>query len=330
MEFLLNLDARDMEVAMIGAGQIAKFHLQALNAVGIKINNIAASFGSKNVSIFARENQIINIWTDPVDLIKNCNWDALVLLTPTEPTMELLKLAMEFKRPIFTEKPVAHKSMSFNQLDLSRKDIMVGFNRRFYPEIQNLKNRISEGSVANLTVEVPENISNLHIDRRKTYYSVFQNSVHMLDLVQYLVGDLKLESRLELASHRLVGAISCLLSTQLGHTVNLLFNFNSPSNFSLTVDIDDSKYVLRPIEEIKLYRGMSVSQPTNEIPFRVYKPNLISRLRCDPNESRFKPGFFPQASAFRELMTNKQNPSNATLESTYKLIKLIEQILQLT
>ena len=330
MEFFMNTTNTNMEVAMIGVGHIAKFHLEALQAVGINVSNIAASFGSRNVDSFAKENQIINIWKDPLDLIQNCQWKALVILTPTEPTLELLKLAMEFKRPIFTEKPVAHKSTSFQQLDLTRKDVMVGFNRRFYPEIQKLKQIISESSAVNLMVEIPETVTDLHTDRRKTYSSVFQNSVHMLDLVQYLVGDLKVESSLETASYKNVGSISCLLSTTLGHTANVLFNFNSPSNFSISVDIDDSRYVLRPIEEIRLYRGMSVSQPTNEIPFRIYHPNLMSSLRCDPEESQFKPGFFSQALAFRELMNNNQNPNNATLESTYKLIKIVEQILKVT
>ena len=318
----------ELNIGMIGAGRIAKFHLAALVSVGLNVSNIAASRGSSNVYKFAKENNIGNVWSDPREMISKAKCDALVILAPTEPTLELLKLAMSFNVPILVEKPITHNSRDFEKLDLSRNDVMVGYNRRFYPAIQNLRKVISACSYVNLKVEIPETILDDNLSKRSKFYPVFQNSVHMLDLIQYLVGKLKLESRLESQTANPLSSISGLLSTKTGHTVNLLFNFNAPANFSLIVDAAESRYTLCPIEEISYFRGMSVSEPTNERPFRIYSPKLISNTRSDPRESTIKPGFHLQALAFKNLINNIPDNNFATLSTSYNLVKLVEQILE--
>jgi hypothetical protein len=317
------------EIGLIGAGRIAQFHLDALNSAGLQVSDIAASFGSSKVHDFAKENQISNVWKDPFDLIANANCTAYVILAPTEPTVELLKFAMKFKKPILVEKPITHNSKEFNELDISRKDVMVGYNRRFYPEVQKLKKLISERSYVNLRVEIPETISSVNTSLRSKFYPVFQNSVHMLDLVQYLVGDLKLESRLESPIDIGTSAISALLSSVSGHTVNLLLNFNAAANFSITIDDGKSRYVLCPIEEVKYFDGMTVFEPTKDRPYRVYSPNLVSSVRSDPRETLIKPGFHLQAIAFRDLINKIPNDDFASLSSTFNLVKLTEQILNI-
>ena len=328
MEFFMKASIIDeLNIGMIGAGRIAKFHLVALASVGLNVSNIAASRGSSNVHKFAEDNNIANVWNDPREMISKAKCDALVILTPTEPTLELLKLAMGFKVPILVEKPIAHNSRDFEKLDLSRNDVMVGYNRRFYPAVQDLKKTISGCSYVSLKVEIPESILGDELNKRSKFYPVFQNSVHMLDLVQYLVGELNLESRLESQTASPLSSISGLLSTKTGHTVNLLLNFNAPANFSLTVDAAESRYILCPVEEISHFRGMSVSEPTNDRPFRTYSPKLISRTRSDSRESTIKPGFYLQALAFKNLINKIPDSNFATLLTSYNLMKLVEQIL---
>ena len=318
----------ELNLGMIGAGRIAKFHLAALASVGLKVTNIAASRGSSNVYKFAEENNINNVWSDPSEMISKAKCDALVILAPTEPTLDLLISAMSFNIPILVEKPITHSSRDFERLDLKRNDVMVGYNRRYYPAVQDLKKTISVCNYVNLKVEIPETILEMNSKKRSKFYPVFQNSVHMLDLVQYLVGELKLESRLESQTTNSLSSISGLLSTKSGHTVNLLLNFNAPANYSIIVDAADSRYILCPIEEINHFRGMSVSEPTNERPFRLYSPKLISSVRSDPRESTIKPGFYSQALAFKNLINKVPDDNFATLSTSYNLIKLVEQILE--
>ena len=73
---------------------------------------------------------------------------------------------------------------------------------------------------------------------------------------------------------------------------------------------------------------MSVSEPTNERPFRLYSPKLISSVRSDPRESTIKPGFYLQALAFKNLINKVPDDNFATLSTSYNLIKLVEQILE--
>ena len=261
-------------------------------------------------------------------MISKAKCDALVILAPTEPTIELLILAMSFNIPILVEKPITHNSRDFEKLDLNRKDVMVGYNRRFYPAVQDLKKVISDCNYVNLKVEIPETVLGVNSNKRAKFYPVFQNSVNMLDLVQYLAGELKLESRLESQTANPLSSISGLLSSKSGHTVNLLFNFNAPANYSLIVDAADSRYTLCPIEEINHFRGMSVSEPTNARPFRIYSQKLISSARSEPRESTNKPGFYLQALAFKNLINKISSNNFATLSTSYNLIKLVEQILE--
>lgn len=314
-------------IAIIGTGKIAGFHVKALQEVGLNVEHVASSLASKTCKSFAKQYSIRKCWNNPLELINEGDWDALVILTPTESTLATLQNAMEFDRPILVEKPITHDSRALKNLNIHRKDVMVGYNRRFYPEIQKLKEIISKTTTVNLFVEIPEKIPEILLDKRKTFYPVFQNSVHVLDLIQFLVGTLKLESRMESEKLRGVSHISALLKSDKGHDVNLLFSFNAPTNFSITVDVGIDRYILRPLEEINIFSGISIIEPNEKKPYREYKPNLVSSMRSDPMEYKLKPGFFLQALAFRNLVDGKSNENFATLESTYDLIVLTEKIL---
>ena len=77
--------------ALIGAGEIAPFHVAALRAAGFSVDHIAASQDSSRAATFAQANKIPHYWPDPVALIESDTWDAIVLASSTESIPHLLE-----------------------------------------------------------------------------------------------------------------------------------------------------------------------------------------------------------------------------------------------
>ena len=67
--------------------------------------------------------------------------DCIAIITPTKIALEIYRAALETKLPILIEKPVAPiPELLAGKIDLNRENTLVGYNRRFYGSIQELKN----------------------------------------------------------------------------------------------------------------------------------------------------------------------------------------------
>ncbi len=68
-----------MKLALIGCGNIAKFHIEAFNSLGVNIDHCASSLNSSTINKFADKYKIPNVWADPIKLAKAQNvWDGIV------------------------------------------------------------------------------------------------------------------------------------------------------------------------------------------------------------------------------------------------------------
>ena len=137
-----------MKLALIGCGNIAKFHVEAFNFLGINITHCASSLNSKTVNEFAAKYKIPNVWTDPIKLVNSHNlWDGIILCTPTKLIPSYLERILEFQKPILVEKPV---SIGTDYLKKFKshcpKYVQVAYNRRFYHTVNYLKNFIENSS----------------------------------------------------------------------------------------------------------------------------------------------------------------------------------------
>lgn len=311
-------------IALIGCGPISDFHVDAARGAGLEISHIAASLNSINVSKFALKHGIPQVWMDPFELIESASWDGLIIAATTKVTLELLEVAMKKSLPILVEKPVTLEAASFDSVDSNIQNVMVGYNRRFYPAFQEMKNILATQEGFMINVEIPEKLNTNPSDKYFPFTGVRLNSVHVFDLVRYLVGPLdvlNVENLLTLEKSE--GAVA-LLRSHNGHLINITMNYEASANFKIILDKGSRRFSFSPLEQADIFEGMQVIEPTREFPLRRYSPILKSSIRSDPSENLFKPGFLGQANAFRRIILGEDSTEHATLLDAQKALLIAE------
>ncbi len=139
----------ELRIGCIGAGSFARGiifpHLRA--AAGVQLESVASSTGAASAS--ARTGFGFKIAESPSELLENPNLDAVFVLTRHNSHAGYVKSALERGKSVFVEKPLA---VNRGQLEMVRTTyaqvlsenrspfLMVGFNRRFAPLTERLKN----------------------------------------------------------------------------------------------------------------------------------------------------------------------------------------------
>jgi predicted dehydrogenase len=206
---------------------------------------------------------------------------------------------------------------------------MVGYNRRFYAAAIRAKEEASSahGWLANLVL--PEGVRTPdHPEDNPEYLApFFANSVHGLDLAQFILGDLTV-SHVD-RTYNPGGAITGLaaqLRAKSGAILQFTANWGTPANYSFTLDRPGRRYEMKPLEMASVYEGMDVVDPTPEIPLRSYQPRVIEKIDLTPDDLAFKPGFVAQAYAFAAMIHGGDSGPAAGLEDAFAVLELAEQL----
>nr|MBU6203124.1 Gfo/Idh/MocA family oxidoreductase [Acidobacteriota bacterium] len=299
-----------VRAALVGAGAIAPFHVQALRHAGFELSGIAASRGSQRVSSFARTHHINDVWDDPEELIRSNTWDALVIASSTDSIPELLRVALQQEKPVLVEKPIAFDGAVIRRFAPHQENVRVAYNRRFYQSSIEARQLAAAGTCM-FRLELPDSVDpgGGELDGLR---SVRENSVHGLDLLQYVVGPYRIVERLSVHDPR--GRVALALS-EGGHIGSIHLNWNCPANFSLVLDRAPRRFELRPFEMGSMYEGMEVIEPSVEFPVRRYVPKVINQVSSFPGPDGVKPGFLEQArSLMQRVQTGEWDARSATLE----------------
>ena len=290
-------------IGIIGTGRMALEHFKVLNY----LNKEVIFFGrtgesSTNISKITSKPVITNNYLDSTELKR---LDQVIVATPIETllpiTLELAKLNIE---AILVEKPLVTKVTDFDLLrDLpNRKNIYVGFNRRFY---QSVKDSIricnDDGGVRSCTFSFDENIRNwAHpYNSLKTIEGrnpIISQSSHLIDLVFYLIG---LPRFIEFKSSKPTNVTNDQIMYGFGESVrNIPFVFMSdwsaPGNWKIELNTLNYKLVLSPLERLNITKFVNSKSEYNQNQWIKTNENYVT----DELEINFKPGIFQQNFAF--------------------------------
>jgi hypothetical protein len=311
-------------LAIIGSGIIAHFHVKAFMAAEFDITHIAAKKNSNRAKSFANDYGIKNFINDPAELLKqHKDWDAILLAIDTDYNYLYLDEIIKIDKPALIEKPVS-TDLDFLSRYASNdyKNIRVAYNRRFYYTISKAKTFIDSNKDVSCRMELPENVK---YDSKNKYKPILLNSIHGIDLLFYLFGDIKLIKAIFIPNDK--GRI-CILENNKGNKITLIMNWNSPSNFSINLDSNFKRLEVKPFEICSLYQGMEVLEPTNELPLRRYIPKKIDEFSSVPDKNiNLKPGFFEQAKEIKGIVNGKNATISASLQDAYKCQRLLNKIL---
>ena len=143
-----------INLAIIGAGRIGKVHARAINNNPIANLVFIYDLDETSAKNFASE---FNCMVSNIDSIKNDSQiDAVVICSPTDTHIQLINIFSSAKKAIFCEKPldldIAKVKNCLKVLKENKTPFMIGFNRRFDPHFQSLKNSLKQGEIGEIEV----------------------------------------------------------------------------------------------------------------------------------------------------------------------------------
>lgn len=323
-----------MKVSFVGCGKVAHFHLQALRQLGIEVISVCGRQDSENAKFFAKQYDIPRVYSSWSDLLSNEKPDAFWIVAHWQQIHNLLVPFIETGIPCFFEKPVALTPRKIEEAirvrDRHKTKVLVGYNRRFYDFIAEVKDFISGHEVLAAQVNIPELIRKYILDNELEIIKNLwiYNSAHVLDLLYYLVGDLEIKALYKKNDAGLGLPVSfngIMRATKRNFPIHLIANWGTAGNFEIIFYCKGHMVKLSPLEKMSIYSGVQVSEPTAQCPIRVFSPILQKESYVD---THFKPGFLRQAQNFIDtcIMGKSENTQAATLEDALKITTLCQKI----
>ena len=317
-----------IKIGIIGCGNISKFHIPALQKVGFSIVAISGRDNSESkLKKFSKDNNLTNskIFSTSLELIHSNLWDALLVCCPTKNSLKYLNIASKYDKPILAEKPIDYHSENLSPL-LKYKNIRVAFNRRFYGSIKFAKKFYDENNISLIKISIPEKKNEI-VDVDKFPTSVYENSIHMFDLLNFITDNCNFHYCESLIYQKKYKTIIATGTSKKGCLIQLDMCFNSSDNFSIDIISETKRVKLSPIEIAKFYDGIETIHPTKEISIRRYKPIMHDEvITVDINN--LKPGFYEQALNFNKFCKGEVNKGPSIIDA-YNNLKSIEQLFKL-
>ena len=141
-----------INLAIIGAGRIGKVHALAIN--NSKIANLVYIY-DPDEEIAKKFSVEFNCIVSNIDNIKKDKQiDAVIICCPTDTHVELICIFSNYKKAIFCEKPIdldiKKVRKCLETIEKNKTQFMIGFNRRFDPHFQSLKNSLKQDKIGNI------------------------------------------------------------------------------------------------------------------------------------------------------------------------------------
>ena len=305
-----------LKVGIIGAGYIGSLHAAVLardervhivaihDAVGERAESLAGSIGA---TAAASAEQLIE------------TSDAVYIATPNTQHTELALASLRAGKHVFCEKPLA------TSLDDARRILeaasqqpgvfQVGFNRRFAPVYQRLKERLAETPPhsAHVKMNRGELLNPAWVgDPRLTGGFLYETTIHLLDLLRFLFGEIvALDVAASSHEYAEMDDFSCLLRFNSGMHATLASSADAGWMFPyerLEVFCHHTTIVTREVESLTASSAVDDRQQTE----------TMGRLSKEE-----KWGYSQEDRAFVDAIINNR-PAAVTVGDGFKAVELVD------
>jgi predicted dehydrogenase len=282
-----------MRLGVIGAGKIIPFHLDAAIESGFSLQSIVATKNSTNAKKISEEYNFKKCFSDLTKFKSEFNeLDAILLASEASTLFPILSEIASKGKPILIEKPIFTDISQLSSAGniANPEKIFVGYNRRFYKTILEMKNFIINNPQAVVRFSIPE-LSGTRLNSTESIKkTLIENAVHMLDLAQYFFGANSLSlNKLDEATVK-SDYIRVPFSDDNFKYCELFFGY--ADNYAIELLANGKRVQLKPLEILKIYDEMEILQPDQNFPFKRYLPKVSGELSGHIIEnSDFKPGF---------------------------------------
>ncbi len=188
-----------VRVAVIGAGFISEYHINGLRAAGRCAVTTLVGRRADKTAARAAHLKIPSHSTDYQDVLADPDVDAVVIATPDASHKQITIDALQAKKPVLLQKPMAMTSQECREILAVQKQtasrLTVSFMHRYFPEVRWLKSKISQNAYGKIHFIRMRNATP-GADWADWFYKpdsvaggvVMQLGVHGIDLTQHLFG----------------------------------------------------------------------------------------------------------------------------------------------
>tara|TARA_B110000116_G_C16793635_1_gene565301 strand:- start:1761 stop:2765 length:1005 start_codon:yes stop_codon:yes gene_type:complete len=184
-----------IKIGIVGLGRIGKVHLFNIQQLISGASVIAACSRSEKSLEYAKKHSVKGLFTSFDDMLSEGGIDAVIIASPTSLHFEHLKLAIAAGKHIFCEKPIDLSIENVKEikslLDANPVKFMVGFNRRYDPNVLKIKKELNEGRLGALqSVKIiSRDPGPPPMEFIKTSGGLFLDmAIHDFDLARYLMN----------------------------------------------------------------------------------------------------------------------------------------------
>lgn len=184
-----------IKIGIVGLGRIGKVHLFNIQQLISGASVIAACSRSEKSLEYAKKHSVKGLFTSFDDMLSEGGIDAVIIASPTTLHFEHLKLAIAAGKHIFCEKPIDLSIENVKEikslLDANPVKFMVGFNRRYDPNVLKIKKELNEGRLGALqSVKIiSREPGPPPMEFIKTSGGLFLDmAIHDFDLARYLMN----------------------------------------------------------------------------------------------------------------------------------------------
>lgn len=305
-----------MRLVLIGFGKIAQKHIEVFRELGCEF--VATCNRSKEGNLQAKDSGISKTYIDYHEMISIEKPDAIVNCASFWSLYQTTKEIIHYKIPVLVEKPTGTSLTEHLELVQLQSQfgtpVQVGFNRRHYSVLKKaLQIAGGKDKLASVSIEWSEDPIHLLQNRKFTNEQVskiiFGNTIHGLDLLSFLTGEIDNSMT---NCETLDNSFGRIMQTSGKSKSGVIFNFIShwtcPVPWRVVFTSAGKRFVMAPLEHCILQEGKEI-------------------VKIEPEEFdvKFKAGFYLQAQQFINLIQGNANLS-CSLDSATQSMRLAEDL----
>ncbi|SKB02583.1 inositol 2-dehydrogenase [Sporosarcina newyorkensis] len=184
-----------LTIGIIGAGRIGRMHAENITPIPqIRIKTISDIFAD-SVREWAKELGIENVVTDYEEILNDNEIEAILICSPTDTHIPIIKQAAEKGKHIFCEKPVSFSvedtEIALAVVEEAGVKMQIGFNRRFDRNFHKVHTTVKNGvigepHIVKITSRDPAPPPIEYIEKSGGLF--FDMSIHDFDMARYVTG----------------------------------------------------------------------------------------------------------------------------------------------
>ena len=226
------------KVSFLGSGNYAMSELiPAFKAAGADLRSIASSAGVSGVHA-GRKYGFSETTTDSNRLFSDDTTDAVVIATRHNNHADFVLKSLKAKKHVFVEKPLCLTISELDKIEAtysSSNVLMVGFNRRFSPQVQKMKTLLDDVSSPKaivMTINAGE-IANDHWtqDLEVGGGRIIGEVCHFIDLLRFLVSKSITNYQIQFMDSSTKDTATILLSFEDGSIGTIHYYANGSKSF---------------------------------------------------------------------------------------------------